>query len=111
VNKAVKIKWSSVVDARPNLQSPRVRFSRKFSEKCLEGSKRVLDIGCGTGTYTYFIDRYDCFGIDFDIIPLRIAKMYCPNSEFIVASVLSLPFKDEIFDVVFMCEVIEYIEI
>ena len=111
MNKAVKIKWSSVVDARPNVQSPRVRFSRNFSEKYLEGSKRVLDIGCGIGTYTYFIDRYDCIGIDFDINPLKTAKRYCSNSEFIVASVLNLPFKDEIFDVVFMWEVIEYIEI
>jgi len=110
VNKAVKIKWNFKVDDRPNIHSPRIKFSQNFSEKYLKGAKRILDIGCGIGSYTYLIDRNDCFGIDVDINALKRAKSYCPNSEFILASVLNLPFKDEIFDLVFMWEVIEYIE-
>jgi SAM-dependent methyltransferase len=109
-NKAVKIKWDSTVDDRPNIHSPRIRFSRNFSEKYLEGAKRILDIGCGIGSYTYLIDRNDCFGIDVDIRALKTAKRYCPNSNFITASVLNLPFKDEIFDIILMWGVIEYIE-
>lgn len=109
-NKAVKIKWNSIVDDRPNINSPRIRFSRNFSEKYLKCAKRILDIGCGIGSYTYLIDRNDCFGIDVDINALKTAKRYCSNSDFILASVLNLPFKDKIFDVVFMWEVIEYIE-
>jgi SAM-dependent methyltransferase len=108
--KIVKIKWISTVDDRPNIYSPRIRFSRNFSEKYLKGANRLLDIGCGIGSYTYLIDRSDCFGIDVDINALKTAKRYCSNSNFILASVLNLPFKNEIFDIIFMWGVIEYIE-
>jgi SAM-dependent methyltransferase len=109
-NKAVKIKWNSTVDDRPNPESPRIKFNLNFSKKYLEGKKRILDIGCGIGNYTYLIDGNDCFGIDVDIDALKTAKRYCSNSNFIIASVLNLPFKDEIFDLVLMWGVIEYIE-
>ncbi len=110
MNNAVKIKWNFKVDDRPNIHSPRIKFSHNFSEKYMKGAKRILDIGCGIGSYTYLIDRNDCVGIDLDINALKRAKKNCPNSEFILASVSNLPFKDEIFDLVFMWEVLEYIE-
>jgi SAM-dependent methyltransferase len=109
-NKPVSIKWNSAVDDRPNPHSPRIRFSRNFSEKYLKGAKRILDIGCGIGSYTYLIDSNNCFGIDVDMNALKIAKRYCSNSDFILASVLNLPFKEESFDIIFMWGVIEYIE-
>jgi ubiquinone/menaquinone biosynthesis C-methylase UbiE len=70
----------------------------------------MLDLGCGTGSYTYIVDREGCVGIDLHINALRVAKKYCKNSEFIVSSALSLPFRDRTFDVIFMWEVLEYIE-
>jgi SAM-dependent methyltransferase len=108
--KPVKIEWLPTVDDRPNIQSPRIRFSRNFSEKYLQGAKRILDIGCGIGSYTYLIDRNDCFAIDVDINALKTARKYCHNSNFILATVLNLPFKEEIFDIILMWGVIEYIE-
>jgi hypothetical protein len=38
---------------------------------------------------------------------LKTARRYCLNSEFILASVLNLPFTDEIFDIAFMWKVSE----
>jgi ubiquinone/menaquinone biosynthesis C-methylase UbiE len=70
----------------------------------------MLDLGCGTGSYTYIVDREGCVGIDLHINALRVAKKYCKNSEFMVSSALSLPFRDGIFDVIFMWEMLEYIE-
>jgi ubiquinone/menaquinone biosynthesis C-methylase UbiE len=70
----------------------------------------MLDLGCGTGSYTYIVDREGCVGVDLDINALRVAKKYCKNSEFMVSSALSLPFRDGIFDVIFMWEMLEYIE-
>jgi len=104
------MQWNSKVDDRPNINSPRIRFSQTFSKNYLKGADRILDIGCGIGSYTYLLDKSYSVGIDIDLSALRTAKKYCINSEFILASVLHLPFKDEIFDLVLMWEVIEYIE-
>ena len=68
-----------------------------------------MEIGCGTGSFTYLVDRNGCIGIDVDMNALKTARRYCINSEFVLASVLNLPFRDKIFDVVFMWEVLQYI--
>lgn len=108
--KRAKIKWKSLVDDRPAIGSPRIKFSRMFGMKYLNGANRVLDIGCGIGSYTYLVDRNNTVGIDLDLKALNIAKLYCTNSNFILASVQYLPFREEVFDVVCMWEVMEYIE-
>ena len=95
--KARMTNWHSKVDDRPDTQSPRIRYSQNFGKKYFKGAKRILDIGCGIGSYTCLIDGNDCLGIDVDINALKTAKRYCLNSEFILASVLHLPFRQEIF--------------
>jgi len=102
--------WNPKVDDRPNINSPRIRFSQTFSKNYLRGTDRILEIGCGIGSYSYLINENFFVGIDIDMNAIKTAKKYCVNSEFILASVLYLPFKAEIFDLVFMWEVIEYIE-
>jgi SAM-dependent methyltransferase len=98
-----KIKWDPVVDDRPNTLSPRIKFSLKFTkENITNPSGNILDLGCGTGSYTYLVDRDGCIGIDLDINALKIAKKYCKKSEFIVSSASNIPIRDEIFDVIFM---------
>lgn len=104
------MKWSSEVDDRPSIHSPRIRFSSAFANDYLGESGRKLDIGCGTGSFSFLIDTYYTVGIDLQIDALKVAKKYCPKSEFIIASVLNLPFKDETFHSIFMWEVMEYIE-
>jgi len=110
MHKTIKTNWHYKVDDRPNPQSPRIKYSQNFGEKYFKGARRILDIGCGIGSYTYLIDSKNCFAIDVDINALKTAKRYCSNSEFIQASVLHLPFREENFDLVVMWEVIEYIE-
>jgi ubiquinone/menaquinone biosynthesis C-methylase UbiE len=111
IEKLPKIKWDPVVDDRPNTSSPRIKFSQEFTKENLrESNGNVLDLGCGTGSYTYLVDRDGCIGIDLHINALKIAKKYCKRSEFIVSSAINLPFRDEIFDVIFMWEVLEYLK-
>jgi SAM-dependent methyltransferase len=105
-----KMKWNPVVDNRPNVDSPRIKFSQSFSVGYSRRSNRVLDLGCGIGSYTFLIDRPGCLGIDLNIDALKVAKTFCPHSQFLVASGLHLPLKDQIFDSIFMWEIIEYIE-
>jgi ubiquinone/menaquinone biosynthesis C-methylase UbiE len=96
----------SIVDDKPDTTSPRIKFSQEFArQNQMESHGNVLDLGCGTGSYTYIVDREGCVGIDLHINALKIAKKYCKSSEFIVSSAFNLPFRDETFDIVFMWEV------
>lgn len=108
--KTVTTIWNPSFDDKPTSDTPRIKFSEKFSVKYLEKRNLILEIGCGTGSFTRLIDRKGCLGLDLDMNALRIANKYCANSEFVVASALYLPFRDKIFEVAFMWEVIEYIE-
>ena len=107
-NKTVKTTWDPRVDCKPEV-GPRIRFSQNFGKEYIVKAKRILDVGCFIGTYTSLIDKAGCFGIDLDINALKTAKKHCVNSNFIVASVLDLPFRDGIFDLISMWEVIEHV--
>lgn len=67
-----------------------------------------MDVGCGNGSYPYLVDRFNAFGVDLQLDALKIAKKYCKETQFIVASASDLPFRDESFDLVSMWEVIEH---
>jgi SAM-dependent methyltransferase len=107
-NKTVRTRWNPAVDNKPEV-NPRSRFMQDFSGKYLRTGSRILDVGCGIGNYIHLIDRKGCFGTDLEINALKVAKKYCINSDFLMASVLDLPFRDETFDLVAMWEVIEHI--
>lgn len=66
----------------------------------------ILDAGCGTGSILNRLRRYGtAFGVDLS----RVALTYCRSrglSALAQASVLSLPFKDEAFDLVISTDVL-----
>jgi len=105
----VPTKWNLNFDLKPTSDVPIIKFSLKFSQKYLDKRSLILEIGCGTGSYTCLIDRINCLGIDLDFEVVKIAKKYCSNSNFIVASALNLPFRAEIFDLICMWTVLEEI--
>jgi len=105
----VTTNWNPNFDDRPTSEVPRIKFSEKFSAPYLEKRTLILEIGCGTGSYTRLIDRPGCFALDIDINVIKIAKKYCTSSEFIVASALNLPFQEEIFDLICIWGVFEEI--
>ena len=103
--------WNAIFDDQPTSDVPRIRFSGKFSAKYLEKRNFILEIGCGTGSYTGLIDRRGSFGLDLDLNAIKIAKKYCTSSEFVVASAFNLPFKKEIFDLICIWGVFEEVPV
>ena len=62
----------------------------------------VLHIGCGRGKQLqYLTSKYESICVGIDIVPFKI-------SNFIVSDVCYLPFRNEIFDIVFSLGVIEH---
>jgi ubiquinone/menaquinone biosynthesis C-methylase UbiE len=102
-------RWNPIYDNEPTSGIPRMVFGHCLAKDYVRYANRILDVGCGTGSYTYIIDRVGCVGVDLDINALKVAKKYCKNSEFIVSSALNLPFREGIFEVIFMWEVLEEI--
>lgn len=87
------------------------KFSFAMSKSYIT-DKSVLDIGCWNGKYINLIrDAAPCLaiGIDIEEKALRVAKTRIPASEFLMASVFALPFKDNAFDVITLWAVIEHI--
>jgi len=74
----------------------------------LEG-KRILDVGCGLGTYVRKFRAFsqDVYGVDIDPDKVAQASQDLPNLQ--VASGEELPFDSETFDVVLSHEVIEHV--
>jgi SAM-dependent methyltransferase len=71
----------------------------------VEGSSRVLDIGCGSSRIVQSLPQ--AVGVDMQIRKLRWLR--APGRELVQASLMELPFKDEAFDCVISSEVIEHI--
>lgn len=106
--KPARTAWNTLLDDRPTSNVPRIKFSYAFSEQLgINRANHVLDIGCGTGSYTRLIDKDGCVGVDLDINGLIVAKKHCRKSDFIVCSATNLPFRDKVFDYACMWGVFE----
>lgn len=112
-------KPESVVDVYPKLwktlSEQNIQFDTKFSitdifqtyNKSLDNiiGKKVLDMGCGSGRFTFGLAKIgakEVIGIDKDITTAEKnqEKAKLPNLKFIKGDVLKLPFEDETFDFV-----------
>ncbi|MGE5225133.1 MAG: class I SAM-dependent methyltransferase [Omnitrophica WOR_2 bacterium] len=69
----------------------------------LENTRRVLDVGCGTGVLCAELEHAGSariFGIDIDIDRLVLACEVAPQAAFTQANAFRLPFPDQSFDMV-----------
>ncbi|MBU1044141.1 MAG: methyltransferase domain-containing protein [Candidatus Omnitrophica bacterium] len=79
--------------------------------------QKILDIGCGVGTFAYAAAKQQsqAYGLDYSHESLKVAKLLAnrfktgQNSVFVTASALSLPYKDNCFDKVVIADFIEHI--
>lgn len=78
--------------------------------------KHLLDIGCNWGRWSISAARkgYNVVGIDHSLFPVRaarrIAKKMNLDAHFLVADARFLPFKPEMFDVIFSFSVIQHLK-
>lgn len=70
---------------------------------------KLLDIGCAYGFFVdAALDHFEAYGIDISQFAVRKSKRCCRGSIF-RASAISLPFKEESFDVVTILDTLEHI--
>lgn len=80
------------------------------------GNKRLLDIGCGMGVFSYAFskqipeEQIVCQNLEFAGLYLA-RKYFVPKANFICSDAgEDSPFPDGAFDVVFSCDALQYIE-
>jgi SAM-dependent methyltransferase len=88
-------------------QDRRLALIRRYAP--LEG-RRILDVGCGLGTYVKKMRDFseEVYGVDVDPEKVAEASQTLPNIQ--IAPAEKLPFADGFFDVVLLHEVIEHVE-
>ena len=88
-----------------SLNTAMLRYIRFISDGLKD--KRILDIGCGTGFYTYYFGKKNhVAGIDLQSC---VGEQY-KNFRFQQADATALPFKTNTFDVAISFDVIEHVE-
>jgi len=87
-------------------QDRRLSLIQRYA--ALEGA-RILDIGCGIGQYVRHFRAYTphAYGIDIDAARVRRGAADLPG--LMVAASEHLPFRDGVFDLVLLNEVIEHV--
>ncbi len=84
---------------------PEMKF---LFDRAREGED-VLDIGCGNGRFSQYLERVNYTGVDFSRKMIEEAQARFPEKNFLDGDILSLPFKENSFDKVYCIAVIHQI--
>lgn len=87
-------------------QDRRLRLIQRYAPL---DHRRILDVGCGIGTYVQQLSRFSdqAYGVDIDLE--RVKRGYPSVPSLAAAQAERLPFIDGAFDVVLLHEVIEHV--
>ncbi|MBC2764298.1 MAG: class I SAM-dependent methyltransferase, partial [ANME-2 cluster archaeon] len=74
------------------------------------GSKKILDLGCGTGRHTTLLvkENFEVYGCDNSEDALSIIKEILVYNEFRLCDMTKLPYEDEYFDGIICYQVIQH---
>ena len=97
----------------------RHRVDRILAAAVLKKGERVLDLGCGIGTFTFNCAKHTglCIGLDYSLESLKVAKkinQQFPDSSngrryFVCADAASLPFREGSFDKIISADFLEHL--
>jgi ubiquinone/menaquinone biosynthesis C-methylase UbiE len=101
-----------------SLEIVKERFKKNDVDTDVFSGKAALDIGCGSGRFSYALKRLGCssvVGVDYGDRGLEVANKFLEqtgetNIQFRKCDVLDLPFDDESFEVVFCHGVLHHTE-
>ncbi len=112
LEKLAKTSTSVIFDVpETNSESYQVFFAREFIGESGDAGF-LLDLGCNYGSFLLNFDRFGAIGIDLRREPLSAFKKYSEGKySLIQASGTNLPFRDSVFDVVFLWDVIEHVPV
>ncbi|MBI4538174.1 MAG: class I SAM-dependent methyltransferase [Gemmatimonadetes bacterium] len=83
---------------------PKLDFVLKHVE--LGDSSRILDVGCGNGFFTYYLERLGrTVGVDF--ARSMLTQNPCPR--LVQGTAFGLPFRDRAFDLVFCSNLLHHV--
>lgn len=69
----------------------------------------VLDLACGSGRYTTLFNPASQYvGLDFSPSMLKLSRKRNPRHDFILADAFHLPFRNNVFNLVFACRFVHH---
>jgi len=103
----------------PDGNCARHRVNRILEAASLKKGERVLDLGCGIGTFTFNSAKYSglCIGVDYSFESLKVAKKINQvfandlygRRYFVCADSTKLPFKEGCFDKIIAADFLEHL--
>ncbi len=88
-----------------------VEIKKLINKYKLSAGKQLLDVACGTGSHIkYFVDDFDCIGVDLNPEMLELAKEKAPKTKFIEVDMINLNIEQEFDAIVCLFSSIGYVK-